>query len=101
MDTDSLPGNFGEASFDEGCRQLLSDLCHEVRTPLNGILGTLELVLASDVSEEVRELVREVYESTVGLHDVFENGVGSMYDHLSELPAMSKMLSADGGRRSA
>ena len=50
----------------------LADLCHQVRTPLNGILGTLELLLESDLPEESRELARAAYESAVVLHRVFE-----------------------------
>ncbi len=51
----------------------LADLCHRVRTPLNGILGTLELLLDGDLSEESRELARVAYDSALVLHRVFED----------------------------
>jgi len=52
---------------------LLADLCHQVRTPLNGILGTLELLLQNDLSDEAYELARVAYDSAVALHRVFED----------------------------
>lgn len=51
----------------------IADLCHRVRTPLNGILGSLELLLAVDVSDEARELARTAFESAADLHRVFES----------------------------
>ncbi len=51
---------------------MLADLCHRVRTPLNGILGALELLLDGDLSTESRELAHMAYESTAALHRVFE-----------------------------
>ena len=50
----------------------IADLCHRVRTPLNGILGALELLLAADVSDEARELARAAFDSAAALHQVFE-----------------------------
>lgn len=50
----------------------LADLAHQVRTPLNGILGTLELLLQNDLSDEAYELARVAYDSAVALHRVFE-----------------------------
>ena len=50
----------------------LADLCHRVRTPLNGILGTLELLLEGELADEPRELARVAYESALVLHRVFE-----------------------------
>lgn len=50
----------------------LADLCHQVRTPLNGILGTLELLLQNELSDEAYELARVAYDSAVALHRVFE-----------------------------
>lgn len=55
----------------------LAELCHRVRTPLNGILGTLELLLAGELNDETRELVRAAYASAVGLHHVFEQEIAT------------------------
>jgi signal transduction histidine kinase len=55
--------------------QLIADLCHNVRTPLHGILGTLELLLDGDLDDESHELARVAYDSAVALHDVFERDV--------------------------
>lgn len=69
--SEALPPNMtrdqstGDALF-------LADLCHQVRTPLNGILGTLELLLQNDLSDEAYELARVAYDSAVALHRVFE-----------------------------
>lgn len=81
---DDPSAGFG-LGFDETCRGLLADLCHEVRTPLHGILGTLELLMASDLPGDLSQLARDAYESTRGLHDVFEQQVATMFDHLSAL----------------
>jgi signal transduction histidine kinase len=51
----------------------IADLCHRVRTPLNGILGSLELLLAVDVPDEARELARAAFEAAADLHRVFES----------------------------
>jgi len=58
----------------------LADLCHQVRTPLNGILGTLELMLEADLPEDSRELARAAYESAVLLHRVFEAELLAVHD---------------------
>ena len=50
----------------------LADLCHQVRTPLNGILGTLELLLQNELTDEAYELARVAYDSALALHRVFE-----------------------------
>lgn len=51
----------------------IADLCHRVRTPLNGILGSLELLLAADVPDEARELAQAAFASAADLHHVFES----------------------------
>jgi len=50
----------------------LSDMCHRVRTPLNGILGALELLLDAEINDDARELALAAFESARDLHRVFE-----------------------------
>jgi two-component system, sensor histidine kinase len=61
----------------------LADLCHQVRTPLNGILGTLELLLEGDLPEESRELATAAYESAIVLHRVFEADLDAAHDSVA------------------
>jgi len=52
--------------------EFLADVCHRVRTPLNGILGALELLLEADLSDDARELAAAAFQSARDLHRVFE-----------------------------
>jgi len=52
-------------------------VCHRVRTPLNGILGSLELLLDADIGDDVRELAAAAFESARDLHRVFETELGA------------------------
>ena len=45
---------------------------------MNGILGTLELLLEGELSGEARELALAAYESAHSLHRVFEDEVESV-----------------------
>lgn len=56
----------------------LAEVCHRVRTPLNGILGSLELLLESDLPEEVRILASAAFHSARELHTVFESEIESV-----------------------
>ena len=53
----------------------LAEVCHRVRTPLNGILGSLELLLESDLPDDVRVLAATAFDSARDLHRVFESEV--------------------------
>jgi len=70
--SEAVPANLTR-ELSSGGPLLLADLCHQVRTPLNGILGTLELLLENDLSDEAYELARVAYDSAVALHRVFED----------------------------
>ncbi len=61
----TLPLAGGEETF-------LADVCHQVRTPLNGILGSLELLLEAELTPETRELAFTAFQSALDLHQVFE-----------------------------
>lgn len=54
--------------------QFLAKVSHEVRTPLNGVLGLLQTMQAGSLSEEHRENVRIAYESGLSLLGVL-NGI--------------------------
>ena len=53
--------------------EFLSRLSHEMRTPLNGISGTLSLLDELDLSDEVRELTSIVGQSAITLQKTVEN----------------------------
>ena len=54
--------------------QFLANISHEVRTPLNGIIGMTEMTLSTDVSEQQREYLELAMASADSLLTVF-NGI--------------------------
>ena len=48
-------------------RELFSNMSRELRTPIDGILGTLEMVLDEEISDEVRELLTVAQGSSLAL----------------------------------
>jgi len=54
--------------------QFLANMSHEIRNPLNGILGTIELVLDSKLDPEQRELVSLTSRSAANLLEII-NGI--------------------------
>ena len=53
----------------------IAELCHLVRTPLNGILGSLELLIDGDLSDSSRELARGAFDAAMALHLLFEHNL--------------------------
>ncbi|MFT5583338.1 MAG: signal transduction histidine kinase [Cognaticolwellia sp.] len=47
--------------------QLLASISHELRTPMNGVLGTTQLLANSSLSSEQTELVQVLQSSTISL----------------------------------
>ncbi|MCB0331361.1 MAG: PAS domain-containing protein, partial [Bdellovibrionales bacterium] len=47
--------------------EFLANMSHEVRTPMNGIIGMIELLQATPLDEEQRELLRIMQTSAAGL----------------------------------
>lgn len=54
-------------------REFMDTMSHEIRTPLNGILGMAELLAETPLSEEQREFVETLQESTRALNTLFES----------------------------
>jgi signal transduction histidine kinase len=61
----------------------LAELCHHVRTPLNGILGSLELLLDADLTDDVRELAATAFQSAIDLHHLFESDLAAVQHPVS------------------
>jgi signal transduction histidine kinase/CheY-like chemotaxis protein len=53
--------------------RFLTNMSHEVRTPLNGIVGSLQLIHSSDVSEEVAEYTQNIESCTYMLGGILNN----------------------------
>jgi len=53
--------------------QLLSNMGHEIKTPLQGILGFTEILLVSETDDIKREYLDNIKNSANGLHKVLNN----------------------------
>jgi signal transduction histidine kinase/DNA-binding response OmpR family regulator len=53
--------------------EFLSNMSHEVRTPLNGVIGMTELLSQSKLDEEQRAYVRNIHSSANNLLEVLNN----------------------------
>ncbi len=53
--------------------EFLSNMSHEVRTPLNGVIGMSELLLQSKLNEEQRAFTRNIHSSAFQLLDLLNN----------------------------
>ncbi len=53
--------------------EFLSNMSHEVRTPLNGVIGMSELLLQSKLDEEQRVYSRNIHNSAIHLLDLLNN----------------------------
>lgn len=63
MAAEAMMANAAKTSF-------LARMSHEIRTPLSGILGTLDLLFETDLTEEQRELTTVSYRSAEGLLEI-------------------------------
>ncbi len=48
----------------------LSDVCHELRTPISGVLGMTDLLLTGNVTEQQRNQIKTIHRSGLALLDV-------------------------------
>ncbi|ETR72337.1 MAG: histidine kinase [Candidatus Magnetoglobus multicellularis str. Araruama] len=53
--------------------QILANMNHEIKTPLQGILGFTEIILISETNNDNREYLSHIKESAEGLHKVLTN----------------------------
>jgi len=53
--------------------EFLSNMSHEVRTPLNGVIGMSELLLQSKLDDEQRACARNIHNSAIHLLDLLNN----------------------------
>ncbi|MFN5621935.1 MAG: response regulator [Flavobacteriales bacterium] len=67
--------------------EFLSNMSHEVRTPLNGVIGMSELLLQSKLGEEQRVFARNIHTSALQLLDLLNNvlDVAKMQSTKSEI----------------
>lgn len=75
----------------------LADLCHRVRTPLHGVLGSLELLLDRELPDEASELARSAFAAAAELHRAFEGYVDEVVAR-ERAEAAGQELVADADR---
>jgi signal transduction histidine kinase/CheY-like chemotaxis protein len=58
---------------DRAKSQFLAAMSHEIRTPMNGVIGLIELLHATPLSDEQRQMVEIIRQSGTGLLDVIND----------------------------
>jgi signal transduction histidine kinase len=53
--------------------QILANINHEIKTPLQGILGFTEILMLSETNDDYREYLGHIKHSAEGLHKVLSN----------------------------
>lgn len=48
----------------------LSDVCHELRTPISGVLGMVDLLMTGNVTEQQRNQIKTIHKSGLSLLDI-------------------------------
>lgn len=54
-------------------KQFLTNVSHEIRTPINGIIGLTDLLLTTPLNEEQETYVRRLKDSAISLTHLFED----------------------------
>lgn len=66
-----------ERELSKSKSEFLARMSHEIRTPLNAIIGMSDSLSDEDLSDEVREVVKDIEDSAEGLHAL----LSSTLDH--------------------
>ncbi|MCX5883953.1 MAG: ATP-binding protein [Deltaproteobacteria bacterium] len=53
--------------------QFLANMSHEIRTPMNGVIGMIELLLTSQLTEKQRKFAKTAYSSATALLNVIND----------------------------
>ncbi|MBI5594358.1 MAG: response regulator, partial [Deltaproteobacteria bacterium] len=53
--------------------QFLANMSHEIRTPMNGVIGMLELLLTSQLTEKQRKFAKTAYSSATALLSIIND----------------------------
>src|SRR5262249_5323049 len=71
-DTVTLTDTVDDSGLSARAAGRLGEVAHQVRTPLNGIIGNLELLCESGLDEEQRDLSALALQSAIDLHQRIE-----------------------------
>jgi PAS domain S-box-containing protein len=80
----------------EAKRQFLAMMSHEVRTPLTGVLGMIDLVIDTPLTEEQRQMLRRSRESSVALLTIINDILDFSKIEARKLDLESRPLSLKG-----
>lgn len=74
----------------EAKRKFLSQISHDIRTPMNGIMGLITMSLDEDINDKARENLKTAYESgkymlelindTLDMHTIEDNRININYE---------------------
>lgn len=69
----------------------LTDICHELRTPISGIMGMTELLMGTQLSEQQRSQLNIVNDSTLSLLDITHkiDALGTLQQGMVEVESSS------------
>jgi signal transduction histidine kinase len=68
----AIDGEAGDPTVAAGVAESLGAVAHHVRTPLNGLIGNLELLCDGGLSADAKDLASRALQSAIDLHRQFE-----------------------------